>query len=165
MDYENTSDSNKEILEDKKTKESLAALESIFSSANSDGNFFDDSKGSNDDLFNGGSMGADESLFNDPLEKTNSINEVDLDQLREYSKKLHSIMDEEETKAVASNDSDMTNSGKQKVLTAKPKPKMYDDSSSDMSQILSSFISCSILSFVTAAMGVGFLLNIIIRIK
>ena len=161
MDYRNTSGSNKEFLEDRETKEKMAALESIFNSTEGFNNnmFAEPTKDVDSKFFD-----SDSNLFNDPLEKTKSINEVDLEQLREYSKKLHSIMDDDD-KNLTNNDSAINNGGKQKVLSARPKPKMYNDSDSDMSQILSSFISCSVLSFITAAMGVGFLLNIILQIK
>lgn len=166
MNYNDTSDSNEEILADQRNQKSIATLENIFNSAgasNSDlsNDMFEGSFSKKDFMKSETSNEFSDVTFNahDPLESTASISDVDLDQLREYSKMLHEHMDGEATDYSNGGES---YGGRQKVLTTNKRANSYDD---DIQQILSSFISCSILSFVTAAMGVGFILNLIIQIR
>ena len=173
---------SKESLEDKKTEQNIAALEDIFKNSVSEKVFEDTTNlGSADSFFSSSSNMYDNKSnigFSDviqksepsidPLEKTGEIGDVDLETLRNYSKMLHEQIDNSSENILNQEDSvdNSQNSsqekGKQKVLSTKPVSKY--SSSEDVSQILSAFISCSILSFVTAGMGVGWLLYIIMHI-
>lgn len=99
----------------------------------------------------------------DPLEKTSEISNVDLETLRNYSKMLHDAIDEPKEEVQSS--SQANSNGKVLVRTSNNSPfRSSLPENKDMSEILQAFISCSILSFVTAGMGVGWLLYIIMHI-
>lgn len=172
-----------ESLQNKRTEKNIAALEDIFKNSVDDESLFEDTSnlGSADSFFssssnmydNKSSIGFSDVIQKsepsiDPLEKTGEIGDVDLETLRNYSKMLHEQIDNSSENNLNQEDSvdNAQNSsqekGKQKVLSTKPVSKY--SSSEDVSQILSAFISCSILSFVTAGMGVGWLLYIIMHI-
>ena len=159
---------NKESLEDKKTKQNIAALEDIFKNSV---NFEEDTInfGASDNYLNVSGKTNDSANFvfsnnnqkNEPpvdlLEKTSEIGNVDLETLRNYSKMLHEQIDEpkETTQSSGAN-----NKGKVLVKAS----EHFKNSSNDINEILQAFISCSILSLVTAGMGVGWLLYIIMHI-
>ena len=149
---------SKESLEDQKTKENIATLDEIFK-----GPSFEDTINlnsySNDSYNNYGlsSIQKNESPI-DPLEKTSEISNVDLETLRNYSKMLHDAIDEPKEEAQSSSQSN--SNGKVLVKSTNPVKKYSDD----IGEILQAFISCSILSFVTAGMGIGWLLYIIMHI-
>lgn len=166
--------SSKENLEDKKTAQNLAALDDIFNS----------SPISSDPVNNGidnssagvsSNLNVSDSIFkNDPLEETrkfDSLNPTDafeglsLDQLNSLKGALKESQSETSNNEPTTLSNDVSNSsesygGKQKVLTTNPSKKY----STDAYEILSSFISCSILSFITATMGAGWLIYILMHI-
>lgn len=118
---------------------------------------------------NGNNNYLNKGLDNDPLEKTGEIGKVELEQL----KQLKRVLQEEERRQSQLNiptppegkSSSSEYGGKQKVLSTKPVNKFEDKSKSeDVKEILSAFVSCSILSFVTAGMGVGWLVYILMHI-
>ena len=71
---------------------------------------------------------------------------------------LHDAIDEPKEEVQSSSQSN--SNGKVLVKSTNPVKKYSDD----IGEILQAFISCSILSFVTAGMGVGWLLYIIMHI-
>lgn len=167
-DYDLFSNTKRESLENQKTEQNIAALEDIFKNSVSDEKIFEDTSnlGKAGSYFSGSDNKSNIGLFDgiqknesptDPLEQTGKISEVNLETLRNYSKMLHEAVEEPKEEV---QDSSQSYGGKQKVLTTKTVNKYNDD----MSQILEAFISCSILSFVTAGMGVGWLLYIIMHI-
>ena len=167
--YDNLfNNTNRESLEDQKTEQNIAALEDIFKYSVSDEKIFEDTSnlGNAGSYFSSSNDKSNVGLFDgiqknespaDTLEKTGEIGNVDLETLKNYSKMLHEAVEEPKEEV---QDSSQSYGGKQKVLTTKPVNKSNDD----MSQISEAFISCSILSFVTAGMGVGWLLYIIMHI-
>lgn len=110
----------------------------------------------------------------DPFNSTSEISKVDLEKalnndlndinaLRKLRSALTDNDKNSEVQKTPTEDPQSTSQaygGKQKVLSTRPVNKYSDD----MSQILQAFISCSILSFITAGMGVGWLLYIIMHI-
>ncbi|MBR3229448.1 MAG: hypothetical protein IKF91_01320 [Bacilli bacterium] len=163
---------NSESLQNKRTEENIAALEDIFSDNENifKGPNFEDTISLNsfskDDSSSNYSIQKNESLV-DSLEKTSEISNVDLETLRNYSKMLHDVIDKPKEEVQSSSSSN--SNGKVLVKTSNTSPfknNLPEDKSisEDMSQILQAFISCSILSFVTAGMGVGWLLYIIMHI-
>ena len=167
---------SKESLEDKRTEQKLDDLERIFIHS-VDRDIFEDTSelGSIDDFYNrhsenkssfGLSDGIQKSESSiDSLEKTAEIGDVDLETLRNYSKMLHEQMDEPKE----AQSSSQANSNAKVLVKRTGQATVYPGAnessfSEDMSQILQAFISCSILSFVTAGIGVGWLLYIIMHI-
>lgn len=163
-----------ESLQNKRTEQKLDDLEKIFKHSVDKDIFEDTSKlGSIDDFYNrhsennfGHSDGIQKNESSiDPLEKTAEIGDVDLETLRNYSKMLHEQMDEPKE----AQSSSQANSNAKVLVKKTNQPMVYPGAnessfSEDMSQILQAFISCSILSFVTAGIGVGWLLYIIMHI-
>ena len=163
---------SKESLEDKKTEQNIAALEDIFKNSVSEKVFEDTTNlGSADSFFssssnmydNKSSIGFSDVIQKsepsiDPLEKTGEIGNVDLETLRNYSKILHEQMDESKEEI---QDSSQSNSNAKVLVRSNGR---YKSSSNDGEEILQAFISCFILAFVTAGMGVGWLLYIIMHI-
>ena len=152
-----------ESLQNKRTEENIAALEDIFK-----GPSFEDTINLNSYDYGFSSNQKNESSI-DPLEKTSEISNVDLETLRNYSKMLHDAIDEPKEEVQSS--SQANSNGKVLVKTSNASPfrnNITEDTpkqiSKDASEILQAFISCSILSFVTAGMGIGWLLYIIIHI-
>ena len=170
---------NRESLVDQKTEEKIDTLEGIFkNSVNFEENTI--SLGSYDDSLyssksektnnNSAGFGFSDSVQRnepsiDPLEQTGKISEVDLETLRNYSKMIHEVIDEPKEEVQSSS---QAYGGKQKVLsTNRPNYSNNPDDipkNNDGKEILTAFVSCSILSFVTAGMGVGWLLYIIMHI-
>ena len=156
---------------DKSVEEKMAVLEDIFSSNSQE----------DDDLFNlednlpfqnTGSFSEikDDSIVNksldqknynsannnsDNLEQTKEIKNVELEELKNLKEQLKAMNNNE------LNQGNDQSKGKQKVLTSNPNIKYSDD----VSQIVSSFISCFVLAFITAAIGTGWLINLIIHLK
>ena len=174
-----------ESLQNKRTEKNIAALEDIFKNSVDDEKLFEDTRnlGSSDNYFSDSSniygdkkasIGFSDVIQKsepsiDPLEKTSEIGDVDLETLRNYSKMLHDAIDEPKEEVQSS--SQANSNGKVLVKTSNTSPfknSLPEDKpkqiSEDMNQILQAFISCSILSFVTAGMGVGWLLYIIMHI-
>ena len=110
---------------DQKAAENLSALENLFEQSNNE----------------------------DEMEKTSEISSVELEELRELSKKLHEKLEQENKPQESSSQE----KGKQKVLTNNSKIKY----SEDVSQIVTSFMSCFVLALVTATIGTGWLLYLI----
>ena len=110
---------------DQKAAENLSALENLFEQSNNE----------------------------DKMEKTSEISSVELEELRELSKKLHEKLEQENKPQESSSQE----KGKQKVLTNNSKIKY----SEDVSQIVTSFMSCFVLALVTATIGTGWLLYLI----
>ena len=145
--------SDKERLEDETTGKNMAVLNDMFkNSLNVDDKL--------DSITNTEEV---ETLF-DPLEQTGEINNVDLETLREYSRKIHNLMDEPSEAPSQSKSPSQEYGGKQKTLTTKPVNKFEQKYGEDVSQILSAFVSCSILALVTAGIGVSWLLYILMHI-
>lgn len=158
---------NKESLEDQKTKENIATLDEIFKGPSFEDTIDLDSYSNVDSSDNYGLSGIQKNVPSvDPLEKTAEISNVDLETLRNYSKMLHDVIDEPKEEVQSSSGA---NSNAKVLVKRTNQPTVYpateDNSlSKDMGEILQAFISCSILSFVTAGMGVGWLLYIIMHI-
>lgn len=147
---------------DQDTEEKMAVLEDIFSSNDSY---------SNDDDFNltknlpfqdtasyskiNPDLIVDNTTTSDPLDKTQEIDNVELEELRRLKDELRKLDDSADEKSQETNSSQ--SKGKQKVLTANPKIKY----SEDINQIVTSFISCFALAFVTASIGAGWLLYLV----
>lgn len=110
---------------DQKAAKNLSALENLFEQSNNE----------------------------DEMEKTSEISSVELEELRELSKKLHEKLEQENKPQESSSQE----KGKQKVLTNNSKIKY----SEDVSQIVTSFMSCFVLALVTATIGTGWLLYLI----
>ena len=153
---------DKEFLENKKTEENLAALEDIFKTTESSSDDYSNPIDDRKSLFE--NKNEVESLFedNDPLGKTSEISGVDLEELKRYSKMLHEANGDTEEKT---NENSGQSNGKQKVLrNSKIRFSEAPVNNEDVTQILSAFVSCSILALVTATMGVGWLLYILTHI-
>ena len=90
----------------------------------------------------------------DEMEHTKEIDSVELDKLRRLKEQI-SEMDEDPQL------SEGETKGKQKVLSNHPGVKFSDD----VAEITSSFMNCFALAFVTAAIGAGWLVNLIMHIK
>ena len=162
-----------ESLQNKRTEENIAALEDIFKgpsfedtiNLNSYNDYSSDSNTGNLDF---SSVQKNESSV-DPLEKTSEINNVDLETLRNYSRMLHEATDEPKEEVQSSS---QAYGGKQKVLSTNPVNKYSEINkysevnkySEDVSQIASSFMGCFVLAFVTAGIGVGWILYILMHI-
>ena len=162
-----------ESIQNKRTEKNIAALEDIFKNSIDEKIFEDTSNlskassyfsSSNDRYdYNKSSIGLSDGIQKydspiDPLEKTGEISNVDLETLRNYSKMLHEQMDESKEETQTSSQS----SNKGKVLVKAS--EHFKNSSNDVGEILQAFISCSILSFITAGIGVSWLLYIIMHI-
>ena len=153
---------DKEFLENKRTEENLAALEDIFKTTESSSDDYSNPIDDRKSLFE--NKNEVESLFedNDPLGKTSEISGVDLEELKRYSKMLHEANGDTEEKT---NENSGQSNGKQKVLrNSKIRFSEAPVNNEDVTQILSAFVSCSILALVTATMGVGWLLYILTHI-
>lgn len=165
MDYNFTPDPDKESKEDKRTQYNIAALEKWLDSGsnyidNKNDNYstnFSENKNVNSgtSFFSGKDVFVNnhddylnstfsDGIYNDPLEKTNSIDEVDLKQLREFSAKLHSIVENDDDNF--KNDEGRTNTDKKKVLTNRNTPKYGAPVNNDVQEIVSSFINCFVLA-------------------
>ena len=110
----------------------------------------------------------------DPFNSTSEISKVDLEEALNTDlgndidayKKLRGLLSDYDNNSEVQNspieEAQSSSQAKGKVLVKSTNPvKKY---SSDTSEILQAFISCSILSFITAGMGVGWLLYIIMHI-
>ena len=153
---------DKEFLENKRTEENLAALEDIFKTTESSSDDYSNPIDDRKSLFE--NKNEVESLFedNDPLGKTSEISGVDLEELKRYSKMLHEANGDTEEKT---NENSGQSNGKQKVLrNSKIRFSEAPVNNEDVTQILSAFVSCSILALVTATMGVGWLLYILTHV-
>ena len=148
---------------DKSVEEKMAVLEDIFSSNKSDE---DESFSLETNLpfqnttsfskIENNSFDSD----SDSLTQTKEISTVELEQLKRLKEQLNAL---ENSNAVQN---DGQSKGKQKVLTSNPNVKYSSEiHSDDVSQIVSSFMSCFVLAFVTAAIGTGWLINLIIHLK
>lgn len=173
----------KESLENEKTEKNIAALEDIFkNSVNFEedtislGSYnYDSSRNNENDKssfsFTDNIQKNEPSI--DPFNTTSEISKVDLEKAlnNDLGNDLNAL--KKLRGALSDYDKDFQDSPKEetqgssqsngKVLVKSTNPiKKY--SSDDVSEILQAFISCSILSFVTAGMGVGWLLYIIMHI-
>lgn len=137
---------------DEATENKMAILEDIFNSSS------DDKRDEFDltqnlpfqDLASSGYI----TPTTDEMEHTKEIDSVELDKLRRLKEQIsemneNSQLNEGETK------------GKQKVLSNHPGVRFSDD----VAEITSSFMNCFALAFVTAAIGAGWLVNLIMHIK
>ena len=180
-----------ESLQNKRTEKNIAVLEDIFKNSVDDEKLFEDTRnlGSSDNYFsdssniygdNKASIGFSDVIQKsepsiDPFNTTSEISKVDLNKALNNDlgnniddlKKLRGILSDYENSEVQNtpiqgeqSSSQANSNGKVLVKSTNPVKKF----SSDTSEILQAFISCSILSFVTAGMGVGWLLYIIMHI-
>lgn len=181
-----------ESLQNKRTEKNIAALEDIFKNSVDDESLFEDTSNlvSADNYFSNSTNGYDNKSgiglhdiiqksepSMDPFNTTSEISKVDLNKALNNDlgnniddlKKLRGILSDydnensevQNTPIQGEQSSSQANSnGKVLVKSTNPVKKF----SSDTSEILQAFISCSILSFVTAGMGVGWLLYIIMHI-
>ena len=91
------------------------------------------------------------------LDDTKKIDGVQLEEL----KKLRNQIEEMDTGDDKNHSNDSQSKGKQKVLTSHPGVSFGQD----VKEIYTSFVNCFVLSFVTAAIGAGWLVNLILHIK
>ena len=189
MDYNTAYDPDKENKENQETSEKMATLESIFNDEPSKGDFADEMfKDPLENTANINDLDLDQlRKYSDQLKNAMRNEGFSIDDSNAEVGKYSGVVDEGDKNA-ASNDysntgaeeysgavdemnksNDYSNGGesyggRQKVLTPANKAKT-NSLNKDLDEILVSFVSCSILSFVTAAMGVGFILNIIIQTR
>lgn len=177
-----------ESLQNKRTEKNIEVLDDIFKNSVGERIFEDTTNlSSTDNFFSISNDGDRENKSNfgfsdvqksepsiDPFNSTSEISKVDLEKALNSDlgndidayKKLRGLLSDYDNNSEVQNSpieeaqsSSQTNG---KVLVKSTNPvKKY---SNDTSEILQAFISCSILSFITAGMGVGWLLYIIMHI-
>lgn len=93
--------------------------------------------------------------FDDPLEQTKEINEIDLENLKKLSEHLHAIYDETEDENEEVKETNSNEKGKALVKTTKQGIAFSNQS------LTKTFLDCAILCFVTATIGGSWFLYIL----
>lgn len=96
-----------------------------------------------------------EKIEADPLDQTREIDSVDLAELKAIQAELHRLYDEPAQSNVETTESPSQSKGKSLVKATKQGIAFSNGS------LTRTFLDCAVLCFVTASMGVGFLMNII----
>ncbi len=93
--------------------------------------------------------------FDDSLEQTKEINEIDLENLKKLSEHLHAIYDETEDENEEVKETNSNEKGKALVKTTKQGMAFSNQS------LTKTFLDCAILCFVTATIGGSWFLYIL----
>ncbi|MBR3199087.1 MAG: hypothetical protein IKG27_03635 [Bacilli bacterium] len=148
-------------LQSKKTEDKMAILEDIFSNGSSDEKDtfdltqnlpFQDTAVTD---YNINNYEFSTQQAEPSLDDTQEIRNVELDELKNLKER---IKDMEKTHELSESGQ---SKGKQMVKTAHPNVNF----SNDIKEITTSFVNCFVLSFVTAAIGAGWLANLILHLR
>lgn len=93
--------------------------------------------------------------FDDSLEQTKEINEIDLENLKKLSEHLHAIYDETEDENEEIKETNSNEKGKALVKTTKQGIAFSNQN------LTKTFLDCAILCFVTATIGGSWFLYIL----
>ena len=150
---------------DEKTKQRADTIQKLFDEWDEQDEFT--SKDTSNDLL---THSEDTTSYEDPLEQTKQIDNVSLEQLKAWRDEIQKAIEEEQSESAldselsqAQNENPLDNGASQAQGKALVKATKVGKAFSNGS-MTQTFLDCVVLCFVTAAIGFGWLINIINQI-